>query len=440
VSAEWTVVNENCIDAMKRMGEASVHAIICDPPYGLSFMGKEWDRYTALEFEEWCESWATEALRVLVPGGHLAAFGGTRTFHRCAAGIEDAGFEIRDTLSWLYGSGFPKSMNLSGDHDGWGTALKPAWEPIILARKPFKGTVAATMDAHGTGAINIAATRLSWGEGGDLSAARKEAGYSEAAKKALGKTVASESETGFSGEVVGTDSSEGRWPANVVLSHLDGCRQVGTASEEVGGGAHATSGFVEGYEKGDGFEGRSVESPVWECEPDCPVRLLDEQSGPTGARGPASGPTYSGEHKSGSMAGRFLGMGDKPAVFHGDEGGASRFFYCAKANTAERQAGLGSNDHPTVKPIDLMRWLCKLLAPKDGIILDPFLGSGTTGCAAVVEGFRFIGIEKEAEYVPIATARIEFWADLPKGIETEKAVEGGKKRDAIAATGQESLL
>lgn len=337
------LIHGDCLDVLKGMPDNSVDSIVTDPPYGLSFMGKKWD-YDVPEQAIW-----EECFRVLKPGGHMLAFAGTRTQHRMAVRIEDAGFEIRDMIAWVYGSGFPKSMDVSKAIDkaagavrevigsktkarssvgnsalptcgegktvyktwdvtapssdkakqwsGWGTALKPALEPITVARKPFKGTVAANVLAHGTGALNIDGCRI--GEGGG----RKRSGE-EHYKTAPG---AMSSYKWCASSVEGL----GRWAANLI---------------------HDGS-----YE---------------------PTELL---------------------------------------------GGAERFFYCAKTSRKDRGEG---NTHPTVKPTDLMAYLCRLVTPPGGVVLDPFMGSGSTGKAAMREGFRFIGIEMDAEYLAIAEARI----------------------------------
>ena len=363
----------NCLDVMKEMGDNSVDSIVADGPYGISFMGKKWD-YDVPSVEIW-----KEALRVLKPGGYLLSFAGSRTYHRMAVNIEDAGFEIRDQIQWLYGSGFPKSFGVgkaidraagverevigrventgvgsiavenvkqgaqqrtkeslddytgwditkpatseAAEWEGWGTALKPAHEPIVMARKPLIGTVVKNVLEHGTGAINIDDCR----------------------------------------------TENGRFPANIIL---------------------------------------------------------DEEAG---------------------------------AMLDNNESGASRFFYCAKASKAERSKGCGDiegevkfastnesgrmmptkldeshkikgNYHPTVKPLTLMRYLCRLVTPPEGIVLDPFMGSGTTGIAACLEGFNFVGIELEEEYLEIARYRIAHWGNyeiteseilIPKKILTE---------------------
>jgi DNA modification methylase len=430
----------DCVEQMKTLEANSVDAIVTDPPYGLEFMGKAWDGFgTPLGFQTWSEQWAREAYRVLKPGGHLLAFGGTRMYHRLAAGIEDAGFEIRDTLMWLYGSGFPKSLDVSKAIDkaagaereilaktlhrktsssggfmhqvpvprfnvetapsteaakkwqGWGTALKPAVEPIVLARKPLIGTVAENVLTHGTGALNIDASRIGTDDrfgGGAKGSSGFAAGYKS------------------EGWVAG--SASGRWPANILLD------------EEA-------------------------------------AALLDEQSGVS----------KSGTGEPNGSGGIWNPSTGKPAgPQHGDTGGASRFFYVAKPSRSERNAGIdgfktvrratgygsirqpkcnvcgsrsvdwektlsrtpscGHNDfayveqtsegkypgnperniHPTVKPVDLMRYLIRLVTPKGGTVLDPFMGSGTTAVAAIGEGVNWIGCEREPEYVAIIEARI----------------------------------
>jgi DNA modification methylase len=399
---EGRVILGNCVKVMAAMGESTVDAIVCDPPYELGFMGRAWDS-SGVAFRP--ETWAA-ALRVLKPGGHLLAFGGTRTVHRIAVAIEDGGFEIRDMVAWMYGSGFPKSHDVSkaidkavgaerevietipdrwagkGDvlqrstqdareeahitapatddakrWNGWGTALKPAHEPIVVARKPLAGTVAANVLEHGTGALNVDGCRLE--TKGDMPGNTEFGGEIDDARTMEG------------GERrrLPYDGTTGRWPANVVLD------QEAAAQ-------------------------------------------LDAQSGDVGQRGPLTGDEPSS--KTDGIFGKFNGR--TPAPLRGDSGGASRFFYVAKPDQAERHAGLGDrgdlfapvdaperNDHPTVKPIDLMRWLVRLVTPPDGTVLDPFTGSGTTGIATLLEGFSFVGIEREEAYAQIARARLAHW-------------------------------
>ena len=317
-------------EVLRTLPDASVDSIVTDPPYELGFMGKGWDRTgVANDVTLW-----SEALRVLKPGGHLLAFSGTRTYHRMACAIEDAGFEIRDQIGWAYGSGFPKSKNLDGAWQGWGTALKPAWEPIVMARKPLVGTVVENVLQHGTGAINVDGCRV----GTEGTRRTANAGTGDRAQW----------RTGNEAGVHGSDS--GRWPANLIH---DGSDEVLAAF------------------------------------PQAPGQL---------AKANTSDTRRAGQNTYGVMT---RGSNGQPP--RGDTGSAARFFYCAKASKSDRGEG---NTHPTVKPTDLMRYLCRLVTPPGGVVLDPFLGSGSTGKAAVLEGFRFIGIEREAEYLAIAEARI----------------------------------
>jgi len=321
------IIEGDCLERMAEMEASSIDAIVTDPPYGLSFMGKEWDHgVPGIPF------WRG-ALRVAKPGAHLLAFGGSRTYHRLACAIEDAGWEIRDQIMWIYGTGFPKSYQLGGDWNGWGTALKPAHEPIVLARKPLIGTVAANVQAHGCGAINVDGCRV---PGAKPDTVRGAGG-------AHGRYAL----IGAQGAIL--DDGRGRWPANVIH---DG-------SEEV------LSTF-----------------------PDAPG-----QSGAVTGEEPSS--------KTNAIYGDFNGR--PPSVPRGDSGSAARFFYCAKASRSERGA---DNKHPTVKPLALMRYLCRLVTPPGGTVLDPFAGSGTTVLAAASEGFACIGIEKDPNYAKIALGRL----------------------------------
>lgn len=398
-----TIHNGDCIEVMNQMPPESVDAIVTDPPYGLGFMGKKWDGLPpSLE-------WAEACYRVLRPGGHIAAFGGTRTWHRLAVAIEDAGFEMRDSLAWLYGSGFPKSMNVGkavdkaagvkrevigskigqpGYHlepggkageaygsgingrtaderlaasqitapatpeaaqwDGWGTALKPAFEPIVLARKPLaEKTVARNVLAHGTGAINVDACRIATEENLNGGA------YAKVGNRGVSASLHAGSGMNTPGKTVGTEyvQPSGRWPANVLLDQ------------------HAAA---------------------W----------VDEQSGIT------QSPTSTGRG-AGGQNGMYSPIGGQGAVpAPGDKGGASRFFYSAKAPKRERP-NVDGVQHATVKPLAIMRWLIRLVTPPGGTVLDPFAGSGTTIEAALIEGFEPVGIELEAEYLPLIQHRID---------------------------------
>lgn len=488
MSATWEIREGDCVALMAATAEASIDAVVCDPPYGIGFMGREWDGVAIREaaardratrqtlgphsdsrpgrasarsssafgneaivagpvrgghdFQAWCESWAREALRALKPGGHLLAFGGTRTYHRLACGIEDAGFEVRDCIAWMYGSGFPKSLDVSKALDkdaghwrgraggvqtvngamagpnyertdkgepvtaaaaaaaGWGTALKPAFEPVIVARKPLAGTVAENWLAHGTGALNIDACRIATDDdlGGGAETGAVTGGRADgwdrpwkADPNAVARHAARARESVEKAEALG------RWPANVVLD-------------------------------------------------DEAAAALDEQSGDL-----APGAFPARRDGIGYGSGAKGTTGDARDL---DGGGASRFFYCAKASTAERNAGLDgfdpqrvhppsgddrcwdipgsrstprANIHPTVKPVDLMRWLVRLVTPPGGLVLDPFAGSGTTGIAAVLEGFRFLGLEREAEYARIARARLAWWAEHP-GFDTDRILAAAAER------------
>lgn len=328
----------DCRDVLKTLPDNSVDSIVTDPPYGLSFMGKKWD-YDVPGVDVW-----VECLRVLKPGGHLLAFAGTRTQHRMACRIEDAGFEIRDMIAWVYGSGFPKSHNLDGDKEGWGTALKPALEPITVARKPFDTTVAENVQEFGTGALNIAGCRIETDvprPNREIHALRDDVEY--APNSLAGRVDGSLA----SSKAVG-DTMLGRWPANFIH---DGSTEV-VALFPV-----TTSGKPCGMKAGN----------------------------------------------NNNVFGQFAG--GIPVTGFGDTGSAARFFYCPKASKADRGEG---NTHPTVKPTDLMRYLCRLVTPPGGVVLDPFMGSGSTGKAAVLEGSDFIGIDREPEHVKTSEGRIAF--------------------------------
>ena len=379
----------DCLELMRTMPDASVDAVVCDPPYGLAFMGKRWD-YDVPTVAVW-----TECLRVLKPGGHLLAFAGTRTQHRMAVRIEDAGFEIRDMIAWCYGSGFPKSLDVSKAIDraaglerdripggqggansilgarkcgeaisgeaisgeaisgeaqqwaGWGTALKPSWECITMARKPLDGTVAANVLAHGTGGINVDGCRVGTTEslnGGAYSGDKRQRDEYTSTDATPGAVALSRLNRGV-GEY---EQPSGRWPANLIHDGSD--EVVGlfpSARSSCGGGvdrnAHDTCVYSGGW-----------------------------------------------------------GLHDSSAGQYYDTGSAARFFYTAKCSKSDREG----SDHPTMKPTDLMRYLCRLVTPPGGVVLDPFMGSGSTGKAAMLEGFGFIGIEREAQYHAIAERRI----------------------------------
>ena len=420
--------NGDCIEQMRQLPANSVDSIVTDPPYELGFMGKSWDS-TGIAYS--VKMW-DEALRVLKPGGHLLAFSGSRTYHRMAVAIEDAGFEIRDQIMWVYGSGFPKSLDVSKAIDkqagverevvgidkvrgnapsmmgrtdpsnpeydgstfgvgvtyitepatdkakqwaGWGTALKPAHEPIVLARKPLIGTVATNVIIHGTGALNIDGSRVG----------------TELMVNQPGSTNPRNSMGDGWREDAQATTAIGRWPANFIH---DG-------SDEV----------VELFP-----ETKSLQSNL--------------------------GLQNSGRHGGISDLGKSIKQGTDSIRGFNDSGSAARFFYCAKASKKDRNEGLDgfvekrpddrsetgmgtftekgvakqSNHHPTVKPTELMRYLVRLVTPPSGTVLDPFMGSGSTGKAAVLEGFNFIGIDQSADYLEIATARIKHAQDQVEGM------------------------
>ena len=426
----YTVHEGNSLKIMPKLAAESFDSIVTDPPYGLGFMGKDWDHGVP-----GAHFWQ-EALRVAKPGAHLLAFGGTRTFHRLAVAIEDAGWELRDTVMWVYGSGFPKSHDASKAidreagaerevvgsyhaatnianrgsglaHDsymhperkidttayitapatpaaaqwaGWGTALKPAWEPIIVARKPLAGTVAQNVQTWGTGAINVDGCRVGTnGETPRGSGNPCANGNADIMSRALGK---------IGGNVT---SPSGRWPANLIH---DGSPEV-------------LAGFPQANGSKPGTKYKT------------PRRVNDIMNG-------------GGWHD---------GVESQEEFGYGDTGSAARFFYCAKASKADRDEGLGAewsfarqtagmeereakrtqaggddtrgrptptnaNHHPTVKPTALMRYLVRLVTPPGGLVLDPFMGSGSTGKACMLEGAAFVGIERDPEYCAIARARI----------------------------------
>jgi DNA modification methylase len=501
----YTVHIGNNLDILPTLQDCSVDSIVTDPPYELGFMGKKWDS-TGIAYNT--DLWR-ECLRVLKPGGHLLSFGGTRTWHRVAVAIEDAGFEVRDSIAWMYGSGFPKSLDVSkaidkgtgenkqrqlkfvnwmrstgitakqineatntqmsshyiglsqpaiatadlfdklrpylpevpeeierlvaertgiewtayknrevvgkkdwsnsanhfvpGENhsdrvklditapatpeakqwEGWGTALKPAFEPIVVARKPLIGTVAENVLTYGTGGLNIDASRIGIEERFNSYAGNKSTGFTaDDMRTDAGKGM-------FAGNSNGGQIVQGRWPANVILDEYS-------------------------------------------------AELLDEQTEGKITQGHWANTKVSGYGEFGGGKSEYLGTGRKA---EDDIKGASRFFYVAKASKRDRNEGLeeledsqtlfasgsnlhkngdgtprnkeatAKNFHPTVKPTDLMRYLIKLVTPPNGIVLDPFTGSGSTGKAAILDGFRFIGIEMTEDYIPIIEGRLKHAAD-----------------------------
>ena len=401
------LINSDNIEALKELEDNTIDSVVTDPPYGLSFMSKKWD-YDVPSKELW-----KQVFRVLKPGGHLLSFGGSRTYHRLAVGIEDAGFEIRDQIMWVYGSGFPKSLNIgkavdklqgnkrevvgteeidigmqsgsmhsgrrtevvtrdktkgNSPYEGWGTALKPAHEPIVMARKPLsEKTVAKNVLKYGTGGINIDDSRV--GNEERTVPIHSDDKKDDTTIFGLHPTIQHER----------VATTEGRFPANFIHDGSD---------------------------------------EVVDMFPD------------TKSQGHWSKTKTTGFGKFGNGKSEYQGVGKKDK----GQGSASRFFYCAKASKSERNAGLDGfeeknvshdgrnvfienpyqrheniqkNHHPTVKPVALMKYLCRLITPKNGVVLDPFMGSGTTGIACKLEGFNFVGIEIDKEYFEIAEARIK---------------------------------
>lgn len=383
----WEIRQGDCVELMKVMEPETFHAIVTDPPYELGFMGKKWDD-TGVAFR--AETWA-ECLRVAKPGAHLLAFGGTRTFHRLACAIEDAGWEIRDCLMWIYGSGFPKSLDVSKAIDkaagaereryerpafggtfsddngatygtaivnqpatpqaqewqGFGTALKPAYEPIILARKPLEGTVAQNVLKHGCGALDIDGSRTGYVSDADKGSATPGGRVTVAGRGNVPNI------DGRERYEIERPEQKGRWPSNVLLDQES-------------------------------------------------ARLLDEQSGNVGGGFGKRGAV----ENIGCEQGMFGMRGTGEDVGFGDAGGASRFFYTSKAPQGERPEVDGVQ-HPTVKPLDLMRYLVGLVSREGDMVLEPFAGSGTTIAACVGLGRNVVGCELNPEYVKLVERRME---------------------------------
>lgn len=376
------ILRGDCRQVLKTLPDCSVDSIVTDPPYHLTtgkkggtgeasaslktphgrarvttgFMGMTWDGGDVAQDPA---MWA-ECLRVLKPGGYLLAFSGTRTYHRMACAIEDAGFEVRDQIGWLYGSGFPKSHN----GEWGGTALKPAWEPICMARKLLAGTVEANWREHGTGALNIDACRV----------AAEQMPPNTGRGAMLRRTPDEQREP----RPPVQPHDLGRWPANVIH---DGSDDVVAAFPDAPG----------------------AQSPVTGDEPSASTSAVYGKF-----KRAASDRT--GEASANSDNAGAVGFKMKPGMRR-EATSAARFFYCAKADRADRNEGGVNNVHPTVKPTDLMRYLCRLVTPPGGVVLDPFMGSGSTLKAAELEGFSGIGIELDPAYIEIAKRRIA--ADMP---------------------------
>lgn len=531
------------------MEENSLDAIVTDPPYGLEFMGKEWDKLEParnsqrwrgtvphligsgkgkggdlgarmnemphfvpkrnakcrecghykfsgtpckcespdwdyrsgehLKFmQQWHHQWAIEALRVLKPGGHLVAFGGERTYHRLACAVEDAGFDVRTMLVWVFGSGFPKSLNISKQIDkaagaerriigrkvrgdveeakqrgtgyladpanrnntkqfgygvenitvpttdaakkwqGWGTALKPAATPILLARKPLsEPNVAANVLKWGTGGLNIDGCRIG---------AETRLNSSKPRAERIGFIK------GFVGGTATETKDHGRWPANFILSHAEGCERIGekktksnghwTNKRQIGNGIIYSKGGYRELDEGNRLADRNGYEAVesWRCVEGCPVGMFPTSKG---QQGNVQGNEAS--HTGDENTNCYGEYGRIPFAKRNDTGSAARFFYCAKAATKERwflcktcgtvhpaeeRPRHKEHDlvyHPTQKPIELMRWLIRLVTPSKGMVLDPFVGTGSTAIAAHLEHMGFVGIERDGDYERLCSERIE---------------------------------
>jgi DNA modification methylase len=422
----------DCLDVLAELPENSVHAVVCDPPYGLGFMGRSWDQFDPHAYQDFSEHWSTEAKRILKPGGHLIAFSGNRTHHRLFSGVEDAGYQIRDTLTWHYGQGMPKgrdigkaidkergverevvgteevdvgmqggSLHAGREQDvverdktvetspeakawsGWNTALKPCTEFLVLARNPVaEDTIAENVLEWGTGALNIDGNRIPGPE-----ADGNWESVSDDHEGPVGEG------TGLSGGVESEPDSDGRWPPNVIY---------------------------------DEAAAAQLDESVGELE---------------------SGGMDMGEHTDNNeqnVYGDFSGGGERTGSFPADSGGPSRYFkthgwdgysletnarlrykYTSKASTSERtMGGRIDNPHPTVKPIDLMEWLVSLVSAEGQVVLDPFCGSGSTLKAAKGVGREFVGVEREPEWADVARCRCGLSPEDPSNVRSEEGQAG----------------
>ena len=429
----------DCLEKLKELDDNSVDSIVTDPPYGLSFMGKDWDKVKAtketksqvvkglgagmkmttladnIEFEKWVTEWSMECYRVLKPGGYMLAFGGSRMYHRLASGVENAGFEIRDQMMWVYGSGFPKSMDISKQIDKAAgkleerkvigqreDILKKQAKDLREGKRKIKETFNGDSSGNGFASVSADITEPVTDE------AKQWQGWGTSLKPAhepivMGRKPISE-------KTVAENVLE--WGTGGI--NIDGCRIEGIKPQV----SRSTSLFQSNHDgrlSGDPSEGRFPANIIFDEEAG---KLLDEQ---TGVLSNAGSPKKTDSSKT-SIFGAGL-----PGKIYSDIGGASRFFYCPKTSKSDRSEG---NNHPTVKPTDLMAYLIRLVTPKGGVVLDPFMGSGSTGKAAVREGMDFIGIERETEYFQIAEARINWEINKPaskpsktKKVEVEKKVE-----------------
>lgn len=449
---ETRIIHGDALEQLRQLPDNSFDAVVTDPPYGLAnltakkvasvvgawfagdreaapksgrgFMSATWDSFVPPP-----AVWE-ECLRVLKPGGHLACFAGTRTQDLMGLSIRLAGFEIRDGLAWIYGSGLPKGQRL-GRYDprlaGWSTVVKPALEPIILARKPLAGTVVKNMLAYGTGGLHVDACRVPHANAADLAESvgknqHGRYGTVQGGNRVYGNYTTAPPRGDY-------DGAQGRYPTNLLLSHSPGCERSGTA--EIRSNSHHPASRGAGGLGSSGHRGQEglVERrpdtetvEAWDCAPGCQVAAMDAQSGITkSSGGPGLGYGFTGSvYRDGG--GQTVPGGNAGGV--GDVGGASRFFprlplddletrirYAAKAPEKERPSYISEDGteirHITVKPLAVMRWLVRLLTPPGGVVLDPFAGSGTTLEAAHREGFPSVGIERETTYLPLIEQRLE---------------------------------
>jgi site-specific DNA-methyltransferase (adenine-specific) len=460
---QFKLLKGNNMETLKQIPDNSIDSIVTDPPYGISFMSKRWD-YDVPSVDFW-----KEVFRILKPGGHILSFGGTRTYHRMVVNIEDAGFEIRDQIMWIYGSGFPKSHNIGkavdkkegnkrevvgkdiagsrgdrnilnglkeGEYDltkgnsayeGYGTSLKPANEPICVARKPLsEKTVVDNVLKWGTGGINIDGCRI----GSEMI---KSPQHNTTTFEAV--RTAGEYKNTYNGDI---NINEGRFPANIIFECIcdevikgenKGLKKRNKLNDHNENSIFGIGGIgVENYDYNDTADIHT--------NPNCPCFQLDEQSGVSKSAGSKKDLTKTNNNNTTNIITNI-----KSGDHFNDKGGASRYFYVAKVSKKERNLGLESfedkcgntlvnggkisgnpdkptepkkNNHPTLKPIKLMSYLIRLVTPENGVILDPFMGSGSTGIAAMLEGKRFVGCELDEEYFKIAEKRIEEWQQYKK--------------------------
>lgn len=487
------VLHGDCLEEMESIEDNSIDSIVDDPPYALGFMGKDWDTFSPKQYQDFIFKVGKQKLRILKPGSYNLSFSGTRTYHRLVCGLEDSGFTIKDMLMWCYGSGYPKGLDISlaiDDYygkereiirertyeitqannvyergintskprkdsreiskpatkeaqkwDGWGTGLKPAFEPIVVAQKPYEGTYAENVLKYGVGGLNIDGCRISNSQADNYDLYKRPISKGNLidtrnVKNAPNNTI----------DLKRGVTQKGRFPANLILTHHPECKLVG--SKEVKTSTLLKSHNIKEDNRNVKIYPKAQKSnqnygkngydtgEAWQCHPSCPIRMLDEQSGELKS-GDIKPYLIKNEGVTGWMKGKI-----HINSFKGDKGGASRFFYCGKAYKTERNAGCEGlfwkkkdkiiqkliskseyhklpedkrakgNPIATLKPINIIRYLTRLITPPNGIILDPFAGSGTTGIASIIEDFHYILIEKRKPFAEIIIPkRLEYWKD-----------------------------